>query len=140
MLFCDHALLGYASTTAPTSAAITTSGRTGKLGDHAYTHYFPYLIKLLLDINPDVRRARELLKHLEKNELRELFMELGLFDSTLQNKYTFSISAYCNDLLRAWILGRDGVLKSEVYGGGATWENLKEALVALDHHGVAEKI
>ena len=67
-------------------------------------------------------------------------MKLGLFDATLHNKYSASVSVYANDLLRAWILGKDGVLKSEVYQGGATWENLRNALISLNHHGVAESV
>ena len=89
-----------------------------------------------LDINRDILKAKSLLKNLEKDDLKELFMKLGLFDATLQNKYSASVREYINDLLRAWILGRDGVLDS----GGATWENLRSALISLDHRGLAETI
>jgi hypothetical protein len=105
------------------SGPTTTTKRTGKL-----------------DINKDVLEAKTLLINLEKDELKDLFMKLGLFDATLHNKYSASVSVYANDLLRAWILGKDGVLKSEVYQGGATWENLRNALISLNHHGVAESV
>ena len=73
-----------------------------------------------------------------KDELQDLFMELGLFHATLQDKYSGSVNAYASDLLRAWILGKDGVLKSDEYQGGATWENLKKALISLDRNGIAQ--
>ncbi|CAI8002205.1 hypothetical protein GBAR_LOCUS3352 [Geodia barretti] len=97
----------------------TTTKRTGKL-----------------DINKDVLEAKTLLINLEKDELKDLFMKLGLSDATLHNKYSASVSVYASDLLRAWILGKDGVLKS----GGTTWENLRDALISLNHHGVAENV
>jgi hypothetical protein len=101
------------------SGPTTTTKRTGKL-----------------DINKDVLEAKTLLINLEKDELKDLFMKLGLSDATLHNKYSASVSVYTSDLLRAWILGKDGVLKS----GGATWENLRDALISLNHHGVAENV
>ena len=47
---------------------------------------------------------------------------------------------YAEDLIRAWILARDYVLKSEKYTGGATWENFKRALVELGHIGIGNSI
>ena len=96
--------------------------------------------QLFLDINRDVRKVKDLLAHLDKDELKDLFLELGLFDATVLNKYSGSVSVYANDLIRSWIQGRDDVLKSEVYHGGPTWENLKKALIELNHNGIAEKI
>ena len=103
------------------------------------TQYSLYCI-LLLDIDRDVRKVKVLLAHLDKDELKDLFLELGLFDATVLNKYSGSVSVYANDLIRSWILGKDDVLKSEVYRGGPTWENLKKALMELNHNGIAEKI
>ena len=88
-----------------------------------------------------MRRAKGCLKHLDKEELKDLFQELGLYDSTVLNNFSDSTrAAYSESLIRAWILGKDGVLKSEDYRGGATWENLRKALRELNHHGVAEAV
>ena len=101
-----------------------------------------YFIHYLLptDLNRDVRKVTFLLKNLEKDELEELFLELGLLNTTVQNKKSASTQVYAKDLIRSWILGKDDVLKSEEYRGGATWENLKKALVKLNHSGIAEQI
>ena len=76
------------------------------------------------------------MKNLKHNQLKDLFRDLGLFDATVLNKS----DDYANDLIRAWILGSDDVLKSEKYTGGATWENLKTALVEWGHIGIANHI
>ena len=68
------------------------------------------------DIDKDGRRVKELLKPLNRDELKELFEELGLSDATLRNKYSDSTMAYLDDLVRGWILRRDAVLDR----GGAT--------------------
>ena len=55
-------------------------------------------------------------------------------DKTVHNRYSDSSRAeYSEELVRAWILGRDGVLDQEEYEGGATWENLRKALRELNH-------
>jgi hypothetical protein len=92
------------------------------------------------DIDRDVYNAKKLLNHLKKDEVKDLFSELGLFDATVHNEYSASLNVYTDDLLRAWILGKDGVLQSETYQGGATWENLRNALRTLNHHGIAKTI
>ena len=77
----------------------------------------------------------------EKNELRDIFRELGLADATLQNKFECSgLKQYADDLLHAWINERDKVLNNPDYPGGATWENLKKALSKEQHHGAVEAI
>ena len=77
------------------------------------------------DIDRDVHRVKGCLKNLDKEELKDFFQELGLFDQTVCNRYSDSSRAeYSEELVRAWILGRDGVLDQEGYEGGATWENL----------------
>ena len=75
-----------------------------------------------------------------RDELKELFDELGLSDKTLRNRYADSAEAYADDLTRSWILEKDGVLTSEDYKGGATWENFTKALVELSHNGIAGNI
>ena len=88
------------------------------------------------DINKDGRKVKKLLKPLNKDELKALFEELGLYDTTLRNKYSDSAVVYLDDLVRSWIQARDDVLDR----GGATWENLKSALQELGHKGIANEI
>ena len=89
-----------------------------------------------IDINKDGCQVKELLKPLNKDELKALFEKLGLYDTTLRNKYSDNAVAYLDDLVRSWILGKDDVLDR----GGATWENLKSALKKLGHNGIANKV
>ena len=88
------------------------------------------------DIDKDGRRVKELLKPLNRDELKELFEELGLPNATLRNRYSDSTMAYLDDLVRGWILRRDAVLDR----GGATWESLKKFLQRLGHNGIAANI
>ena len=83
----------------------------------------PYIT---LDIDKDILQVKEILRSLEKQDLKNLFRELGLYDHTVRNKDSESLEVYAEDLVRAWILGKDNVVK-----GGATWENLKKALVKI---------
>ena len=56
------------------------------------------------DIDRDVRRVKGCLKNLDKEELNDLFQELGLFDQTVCNRYSDSSRAeYSEELVRAWI-------------------------------------
>ena len=95
---------------------------------------------LFLDIDRDVHKVKGLLANLKNEELKDLFVELGLSDATVQNNYSGSVTVYANDLIRLWILGKDDVLKSVVYPGGATWENLRKGLSKLKHFGIMENI
>ena len=88
------------------------------------------------DIDKDGPSVKEPLKPLNKDELKELFTELGLSNATLTNRYTDSRAAYLDDLVRAWLQERDGVLNR----GGATWKSLKRALQRLGHNGIAANI
>ena len=88
------------------------------------------------DIDKDGLDAKEILQSLNKQELKDLFRELGLCDITVRNKDTQSLKEFADDLVRAWIHGRDNVLDK----GGATWENLQKALLKLGHVGVARSI
>ena len=102
--------------------------------------HFLHCLLLSTDLHRDVCKVKVLLTNLDKDELRELFLELGLFDATVQNNYSGSVREYAHDLIRAWILRKDGVLESEKYRGGATWKNLKKALIVQNHIGIAGKI
>ena len=95
----------------------------------------PYIT---LDIDKDILQVKEILRSLEKQDLKNLFRELGLYDHTVRNKDSESLEVYAEDLVRAWICGKDNVVNS--YQGGATWENLKKALVKINHVGVARSI
>ena len=95
----------------------------------------PYIT---LDIDKDILQVKEILRSLEKQDLKNLFRELGLYDHTVRNKDSESLEVYAEDLVRAWILGKDNVVNS--YQGGATWENLKKALVKINYVGVARSI
>ena len=88
------------------------------------------------DINKDGCQVKELLKPLNKDELKALFEKLGLSETTLGNKYSDSAVAYLDDLVRSWIQARDDVLER----GGPTWENLKKALKKLGHNGIAIEV
>ena len=89
-----------------------------------------------IDINKDVCQVKRLLNSLDRDNLKALFEELGLSETTLGNKYSDNAVAYLDDLVRSWILGKDDVLDR----GGATWENLKSALKKLGHNGIANKV
>lgn len=100
---------------------------------HSEILHFP------VDIDRDFVEVKSLLEHLNMEELRNLFMRLGLSYTTVQNTYhRESINDYAFELIRLWIMGKDYVLKR--YPGGATWENLKSALIAEKHHGIAANI
>ena len=93
-----------------------------------------------IDINRDVGRVQKHLKPLDNFQLKQLFEELELSDSTVRNKYSKSVQAYAHDLIRKWILGSDNVLTSKEYQGGPTMDNLKKALTALGHNGIVSKM
>ena len=98
--------------------------------------YFYYLRSMTTGIDKDGRRVKELLKPLNKDELKELFAELGLYEATLRNKYSDSRAAYLDDLIGLWILRRNAVSER----GGATWGSLKKALQILDHNQISANI
>ena len=73
---------------------------------------------------------------LDKEQLRDLFLELGLADRILQEDFeVHTISQYADSLLRAWINEEDYVPT-----GGATWENLKTALQSIGCGEAANQI
>ena len=94
------------------------------------------LLLSFADINRDLLTAEDALKGLKKEELKLIFMDLGLNHQTLQNEHDSALNVYMNSLLEAWIFKRDRVLEK----GGPTWENLRAALEKRGHHGHAEKI
>ena len=77
-----------------------------------------------------------LVDYLNKEQLRDLFCELGLANRTLQDHFAiFGISQYADSLLHAWINE-----EANVPTGGATWENLKTALQSIGCGGAANQI
>ena len=62
-----------------------------------------------------------LLNYLNKEQLRNLFRQLGLANATLQDHFHhYGLNDYAEDLLLAWINERDNVLSNPEYPGGAT--------------------
>ena len=94
----------------------------------------------IISIDKDVEQAITIFKNLDSDDLRSLFRILGLAHQTVQNKYNGPVKAYADDLIRAWIQGKDRVLELKDYPGGPTWENLKKALLKNGHKGTAAKI
>ena len=79
--------------------------------------------------------------YLNKEQLRDIFRDLGLADATLQEHYQdYGLDEYAEDLLIAWINKRDDVLDNPDYPGGATWENLRKALAKNGHNGAREQL
>ena len=74
--------------------------------------------------------------YLNKEQLRDLFRELGLAEGILQEYFeVYGVAQYADSLLRAWINEEANVLT-----GGATWENLKTALQSIGCGGAANQI
>ena len=99
-------------------------------------------ISSYIDIDRDLGPVKGILvRHLDKEQLRDLFRELGLANKTLQDTLDHhGLSQYAEDLVYAWINGRDDVLKKPEYPGGATWDNLRKALTKEGHGGAALQI
>ena len=95
-----------------------------------------YLQYMSIDINKDGCQVKRLLNSLDRDNLKALFEELGLYETTLKNKYSDNAVAYLDDLVSSWIQARDDVLER----GGPTWENLKSALKKLGHNGIAMEV
>ena len=96
------------------------------------------MISISTDVDRDLGPAKAILeRRLNKEQLKNLFRELGLADTTLQNHFDhYGIAEYAEYLVHAWINGEDDVLKKPEYPEGATWDNLREAL-NKNRHGEA---
>ena len=90
----------------------------------------------IVDIDRDLLPADNVLQGLKKEELKYLFMELGLNYQTVNNKSDSTLNVYRGSLLEAWIFKKDRIQEK----GGPTWENLKAALEKRNHFGHAEKL
>ena len=53
----------------------------------------------IADIDQDMSKAKCVLIHLDKDELGDLFRELGLYDTSVRDKYTDSLNDYAEDLI-----------------------------------------
>ena len=98
----------------------------------AFTYYFFKGVDDLLQIH-------KYLRDLNKKELSTLGQVLGLSHATVTNRREgSSASEYCDNILVAWLLGQDRVLKS----GKPSWRTLIRALRSnhLRHNGIADKI
>lgn len=96
-----------------------------------YIHSVSFFTGLEDDIT-----VQEYLKDLIKEELRTLFRKLGLSPTRVENKYDKDLNEYRSDLVRSWIREDDKVREK----GGATLENLRDALRSMDNIGIAENI
>ena len=76
------------------------------------------------------------MEYLDKDQLRDIFRELGLVNATLQEHKDYGLNEYAEDLLKAWINKRDDVLEK----GRPTWKNLITALTKKRHKGAVEEI
>ena len=80
-----------------------------------------------------------LAKHLKRDDIFKLFIELGLSETTVNAEYDITdIKKYARGVLVAWRNGQDDVLTK--YPGGSTWEDLRNALIAIGHRGTANKL
>ena len=76
--------------------------------------------------NPtDLRDAKRVLRGISKEDMRRLGQNLGLSATTVQNYDNRDTISYIDEILNAWLLGRDNVLDQ----GGPTWGNLRDALL-----------
>ena len=88
---------------------------------------------MTLDIDKDSLGVRHLLEPLTRDELNQLFEELGLSYATRKNRYDSDNVVYAGDLIRAWMLGKDRVLEM----GGVTKENMIRALAKISQTALA---
>ena len=87
----------------------------------------------------DLLQIHKYLGDLNKREVSTLGQVLGLSRATVNNSQEGStVSVYCDNILVAWLLGQDQVLKS----GKPSWRTLIRALRSdhLRHNGIADKI
>ena len=79
------------------------------------------------------------LKGLSRSDMRSLALELGLFQTTVDDHPPmFTGDELRCALITDWINGKDSVCDQE--HGGATWNSLLKCLRELDHNGIAKKI
>lgn len=81
---------------------------------------------------------KQYLTCLNRGQLRDLFQELGLYYTTVNNP-SGSIEYVAENLITCWILGADDVMKKEGYTG-ATLGDLRVALEKMNYLGIATKI
>ena len=86
----------------------------------------------------DLLQIHKYFGDLNKRELSTLGQVLGLSHATVTNSQEGSTVSYCDNILVAWLLGQDQVLKS----GKPSWRTLIRALRSnhLCHNGIADKI
>ena len=77
--------------------------------------------------------------HLERDDIFKLFITLALSETTVNAEYDIADKKkYARGLLVAWRNGQDKVLIK--YPVGSTWEDLRNALIAIGHRGTANKL
>lgn len=82
-----------------------------------------------------MKTVTEYLHPLDKDNVRQLALVLGIHTETLNDWNTSSTQAFLEQFVEAWLRGQDGV---EV----ATWKRLIEALrhETIGHNGIANMI
>ena len=123
----------------PTVPVVSKRARTGKLGNSILVSWDMVTSELCF-LQKDVIFVEGILaKHLKRDDIFTLFIELGLSETTVNAEYDITdIKKYARGLLVAWRNGQDDVLTK--YPGGSTWENLRKALTDIGHRGTANKL
>ena len=76
---------------------------------------------------------------MKRADIQRLFIKLGLSEITAGGFHDIhDKKEYAHGLLVAWRNEQDDVLTK--YPGGATWDNLRNALIAIGHRGTADKL
>ena len=84
----------------------------------------------------NIHRVLDILKDLNKEEIKSLGCRLGLSQSTVTNTESFTTKSYLKDIMRAWMMKKDDVLTV----GEPTIDNLRKALEAEGQRGIAQTL
>ena len=97
---------------------------------------------LTWNTSADIAKAKDILvEFLDKEEMRDIFRDLGLPEETLNDDFAHcGNNKYADDMVKAWKkekVRKDMAGKEE---GKPIWKNLKKALFDRNHHGAVAKI
>ena len=97
-------------------------------------------IIFLAETMDDVYSVQDILaKYMERDDIQRLFIKLGLSETTVGGYHDIADKKkYARGLIVAWRNEQDKVLSK--YPAGATWENLRNALIAIEQSGTAKKL
>ena len=119
-----------------------TKARTGKLSN-SFLVCWEWLytsIIFLAETMDDVYSVQDILaKYMERDDIQRLFIKLGLSEITVGGYHDIADKKkYARGLIVAWRNEQDKVLIK--YPAGATWENLRNALIDIGQSGTAKKL